>query len=139
MSVEGCIGVVFEHHGNIQLSGLRYECAWVEQTAACTGPETGEALDAQGWDNGTHIVLVGTEDEEFLIARLSPSIALGEGNYNVEYNDNGLAICFAQVPAHSSLVLHFVIAWNRSPEPSDCSCWYAVGTPHQNVLTNVLC
>ncbi|WP_293372684.1 hypothetical protein [Nevskia sp.] len=131
MSVEGCVAVVFECHSETEFCGFSYECAWVDQTVACTGPETGEALEALGWDNGTHMVLVGTEDEEFLSARLSTPIAFAKGNFDVEYKNNGLAICFARFPARSSLVLHFVIAWNRSPEPSACSCWYAVSTPHR--------
>lgn len=137
MSVEGCVGVLFQYEAKVQLSGLRYECEWVRRTAACTGPETGEALDAQGWDNGTAMVMVGTEDENFLSARLLPPIAFGEGNYDVDYSEDGLAVCFARFPAGSSLDLHFVIAWNPSPEPANCSCWYAVGTPHRALLAEV--
>jgi hypothetical protein len=49
-------------------------------------------------------------------------------------NDNKITMEIEDFKENKELSLHFVIAWNSLPEPTDCSCWYAVDVPHEKIL-----
>jgi hypothetical protein len=94
--------------------------------------------DAQEWSNDKHVVMIGTEDSERLCQRLESEVVLSETSdlCFVEYEDAGLVITVAEVPAATALSLHFVVAWNQLPEPEECSCWFAVDVEHQFLLSS---
>lgn len=137
MAVDGCVGVVLASSAAVP-HGLRFDCAWSGDPPTPMSPATGEGLDAQEWSNSEHVVLIGTEDAETLRVRLGPKLVFGESPdpYFVEYRDTGLRIKIDEVPARAVLTLHFVVAWNRLPEPKDCSCWYAVDVRHETLLSS---
>lgn len=135
MAVDGCVGVVLTS-SPAALYGLRFECSWTGESPTPMSPATGEWLDAQEWSNEKHVVMIGTEDSEKLRPRLGPNVVFGEfpDPYFVEYNDSGLVIKIDEVPETTALSLHYVVAWNRLPEPQDCSCWYAVDVEHETLM-----
>jgi len=96
-------------------------------------PQSGERLEAQSWEQGDNLVMIGTEDFEALVDRL-PNHGLTESDYPVRYSSDGIEIMLPQVPAHQRTTLHFVVAVNCLPEPKGCSAWFAVDLPHQQVL-----
>lgn len=139
MSVQACCGVVLKVRPTRPLSNLCFECRWLNTNPKCTGPETGEGLDAQRWESAGHLLLVGTEDQEFMTSLLLPAVVLvkGEAGYAVRHSKSGMAIQVHALPDAVPISLHFFFAWNQDPEPADCSCWYAVDIPHQTVLSQV--
>lgn len=137
MAVDGCVGVVLTSNATA-LHGLTFECAWTGASPTPMSPATGQWLDAQEWSNEKHVVMIGTEDAERLRPRLGPNVVFGEfpDPYFVEYKDSGLVIRIDEVPLTAALSLHYVVAWNRLPEPKDCSCWYAVDVGHETLLSS---
>lgn len=68
MSVLGCRAVVLRVTSQVDIAGLRWSC---ESPPGIVGsPCSGEGLDAQEWEVGTRLVVVGTEDEDALARRL---------------------------------------------------------------------
>lgn len=92
-------------------------------------PCTGQGLDAQEWSKDGNLVVVGTEDGEWLNARLP--ILRCEDLAVVKYSPTSLALELENLPVCKNLSFHFVIAENPDPEPVDCSTWFAVDCPHQ--------
>ena len=139
MSVAGCVGVVLACHAITPVQNLRFECVWETPPPFCTGSDTGEGLDAHGWENKTHLLLIGTEDQDLLNARLPKAVLLSSdrSKYPIELTEGGLAICVEFIPAACNLSLHFLIAWNSRPESVECSCWYAVDIPHNRVQSEL--
>ena len=137
MAVDGCVGVVLEFYAAEELYGLCFEYEWAGDSPSSMSPASGEWLDAQEWSNDKHVVVIGTEDFDRLRQRLRPEVGEFPRPYFVEYKDDGLAITLEEVPAATALSLHFVVAWNRLPEPKECSSWFAVDIPHQILMSSL--
>ncbi len=132
MEVEGSIAVLLSVVSQNDLKNLQFSCIWCENDSkgeACSR----EALDAWEWENNGQLVVIGTEDGDWLSSRLN----LGEitrDNYPVSMESNCIKIDIEQYPAKKVLTLHFVISNNTLPEKEDCSCWYAVDVAHERVI-----
>lgn len=134
MVVEDLVACLLICQPRERLLNLVFQCIW--DTPSLKGaPDSGERLDAQSWENATHIVMVGTEDYEALNERM-PELSLREELYPIEYMTDGFRIMIPSVEPGTRLSLHYVIATNRLPEPVDCSCWYAVDINHNVVLSS---
>jgi hypothetical protein len=95
--------------------------------------ENGENLAAQSFDIGKSRVMIGTEDDETIIQRLT-WLELAKHQDPVSYLDDGLELTFRYVPPKSILDFHFVIAYNAVAS-DDYSEWFAVDIPHQQLLS----
>ena len=133
MSVSGCYSAVLSLIAESKISNLRFTARLNAFGPTITaGPATGEALEAQSFSTSQFIALVGTEDFNYLSARLSKHIVLPKDPFI--YTPESLSIQITEVPAAINLSLHFIVAWNSLPEPKDCSCWFAVDQPHEALL-----
>jgi len=133
MGVEGCIAVLLSCLPSKPLSGFEFKCQWEKLKQAGYGC-TGEALDAWEWESNGSLVIVGTEDSEWLNSRLGLEKDYTTKNYPVTMHNNIVNIEIEEFAAHKELTLHYVIAWNKLPEPVESSCWYAVDVPHERIL-----
>ena len=135
MSVLACYGVVLQVGALNIVSDLKFK-AILNPTSKIIGEAaTGEGLEAQDWNNQNCVMLVGTEDLEYLKARLHHSIVLPDNPFT--YSAESLSIHIAEIPAGISVSLHFVVAWNDLPETVKSSCWFAVDQSHASILSAV--
>jgi len=86
------------------------------------GPDSGQNLDAQTWDDGQTTVSLGTEGDDALFVRAEANDWLPQrfvhqstDEYTlslVRYLDKGLAIDFGKVFPNELVQAHFVVAWS---------------------------
>jgi hypothetical protein len=131
MAVETSKALYFEVVPELELTDLTIEFVFSDLLVVGS-PETGEALDAQSWENDGHIVMIGTEDVAFLSRRL-PSLNLSEREAPTELLSNGFRITLPKLEPKIPVSLHFIVASNPSPEPVECSTWFAVDVPHARI------
>jgi hypothetical protein len=133
MSVLACRAVVLRVECTQAIRSLRFRMQC--ETDVAGSPCTGERLEAQEWETASHILVVGTEDAEALTTRMS---FLGLGAYDeiVKYDSNSMEIQLESIPPRQHISLHYIIAENPFPEPSETSAWCAVEMPHR-YLTSV--
>ena len=132
MEVDSSIGILLTLVSPVAIKGLQFSCEWSGNEAK-GGACSGEGLDAWEWESDGQLVVIGTEDGEWLFSRLS----LGEvtrDNYPVSMDGNRITIELDEYPANTELTLHFVVSSNSLPEKGDCSCWYAVDIAHKRVI-----
>ena len=134
MAVDSSKAVYIEITPELELSNLAIEFVFPELLLVGS-PETGEALDAQSWESDTHVVMIGTEDTEFLSRRL-PSLDLSEREPPTEFLPNGFRIALPKLRPKIPVSFHFVVASNPLPEPEECSAWFAVDVPHARIEEN---
>jgi len=133
MSVEACVAVLLKGISLTKLENFVLYGKWDDLKVAGQG-NSGEALEAWEWDSDGKLVMIGTEDSDRLNERLNSQQAFAPENYQVAMNDNKISIRVEKQMPNQALSLHFLVAWNPSPEPSDCSCWYAVDMAHKEVM-----
>lgn len=132
MSVRRVRAVLLKVSSDIGLEYLDFLCQFA--TAIEGGPESGEHLDAQSWEGEHDIVVIGTEDGEMLSARM-PWIEVSDDPLAlVQYQKDSMRVPLKGIPAGVTVTLHYVIAENSKPEPVECSAWYAVDVPHDQLL-----
>ncbi|MEM7173354.1 MAG: hypothetical protein AAF530_24535 [Pseudomonadota bacterium] len=131
MTIENCRAVVLEVIGPTGIDLLRFQCLLGNSDVAGS-PCTGQGLVAQEWHNEGNLVVVGTEDEEFLGAR-QPFLSCRDPSI-VSSQENTITIELKDISVPSRLSLHFVLAENPYPEPVDASAWFAVDCPHKLLL-----
>ncbi|MEW8647706.1 MAG: hypothetical protein AB2563_16555 [Candidatus Thiodiazotropha endolucinida] len=132
MEVEGSIGILLTLVSPSEIKDLQFSCEWRDNEAK-GGACSGEGLDAWEWESEGQLIVIGTEDGEWLFSRLN----LGEltrDNYPVSMDANRITIKLDKYPANTELTLHFVVSNNSLPEKEDCSCWYAVDVAHKRVV-----
>jgi hypothetical protein len=91
------------------------------------GRESGEHLDAQSWQIGDGLLMIGTEDGDVLQNRM-PWISTDGNEYPIEYLSNGFRLSFSYIPPNARVEFHFVLAYNRI-ECENQSEWFAVDIP----------
>jgi len=107
------------------------------------GPDSGQYLDAQTWDNGIWMLSLGTEDGEALYERarssnwlpqryLTQAIGWGELPF-VEYLPDGFSVTIDHVAVGDELQTQFVAAW-APYDPESASTWYAVDLDARHII-----
>jgi hypothetical protein len=130
MSVFRCRAVVLRVTSQVDIAGLRWSC---ESPPGVVGsPCSGEGLDAQEWEAGNRMVVVGTEDEDALASRLGLRPQEPHRGW-VRYSPRKLEVTIPWVPASAAFGLHFIVAENTSPEPIEASAWFAVDIQHEQL------
>jgi hypothetical protein len=130
MAVERSIAVLLRVRSSILIKNLNFMCTWnnsIGKGGACTG----QGLDAWEWESDNHLLLIGTEDEEWLGSRLGPKY-LSESP--VIMGSKGFEIHIEEYPKDVELTLHYMVSSNSLPEKEECSCWFAVDVSHKRVL-----
>ena len=133
MQVEKCIGVLFKCISPKLLNNVVFSCRWNDLNAPGYG-NSGEGLDAWEWEHDDILVMIGTEDGDWLNNRLNLGKQYLNDSYPVTMRDNQITINIENFEANKELSLHFVVAWNPAPEPVEASCWFAVDVPHKKLL-----
>jgi hypothetical protein len=132
MSVLACYGVALQLKHAAHLVDLRFRAFREPTSVASSGASTGEGLEALEWAGQNTVLLIGTEDRQYLESRLPQDIVLPDEPFT--YSPESLSIHIAQIPPDQLLSLHFVVAWNELPETVANSCWFAVDHSHISVL-----
>jgi hypothetical protein len=134
ISVDGCVVVLLQFSVMEQIEEVNFCCAWEDLKIEGYGNH-GEGLEAYEWQDDNHLVMIGTEDPQYLNHRipLVPAEIYKAGDYPITMEENEIRICLKKLPADSSYSLHYVIAWNKIPEPLEISCWLAVDRTHQSI------
>lgn len=132
MSVATCCAVVLHLPGDEADMRVRFTATLVPTVSVDSGAETGQGLEAQSWRSENHVLLLGTEDAEFLEARLPNQMRISDGSFT--YGPNSFSMEFARNESSLPIEIHFLTAWNELPEPKECSCWYAVDQSHATVM-----
>jgi len=131
MSVVRCRAALLQVSTMTPIKHITFSCTFKGSITA--SPCTGEYLDAQEWENSTNIVCVGTEDIEKLEMRQPFFASYNCAKPPITFSDNSIDIHLLNVPKNSELSMHFIIAENLLPEPTECSAWFAVDFPHSNL------
>jgi hypothetical protein len=132
MSVAACFCVLLSVQAGDAPASVLFSAKLRPNAPVTAGAETGQGLEAQVWRSPLHVLSVGTEDAEYLRARLPGGFAVAGDPF--DYSPETLSVNIASIPSGESLSLHFVVAWNELPEPKDCSCWYAVDVSHKAAI-----
>lgn len=133
MSIEGSIAVLLKGISSNEISNLDFSCGWNDLREKGYAA-SGEALEAWEWESNGVLVMVGTEDSEWINSRLKLSDEQYPENCPVTMSENKIVTNIEKYDSNKELSLHFIVAWNKLPEPVDCSCWYAVDVPHERVI-----
>jgi hypothetical protein len=134
ISVDGCVIVLLQFSAMEKIEEVNFCCAWEDLKTEGYGCH-GEGLEAYEWEQDEHLVIIGTEDPYYLNHRipLIPAETYKAGDYPITMEENEIKICLKKLPADSSYSLHYVITWNKLPEPLETSCWLAVDRTHQSI------
>jgi hypothetical protein len=134
ISVDSCVVVLLQFSAMEQIEEVNFCCAWEDLKTEGYGCH-GEALEAYEWEQDDHLVIIGTEDSYYLNHRipLIPAEPSDANDYPITMEENEIRISLKKMPADSSYSLHYVIAWNKLPEPLETSCWLAVDRTHQSI------
>ena len=130
MEVEGSVAILLRVKSSTEIKHLNFMCTWnnsIGKGGACTGL----CLDAWEWETDNHLILIGTEDEEWLGSRLRQKYI---SESPVIMGSKGFEIHIEEYPKGMELTLHYMVASNRLPEKEECSCWFAVDVSHKRVL-----
>ena len=92
---------------------------------------SGECLDAQSWNFGNALLMVGTEDGESLKRRM-PWLTVTRNTYPIEYLPNGFRMTISYIKPNQPVDFHFVLAYNRLESEND-SEWFAADVPHCDI------
>lgn len=131
MSVRRCRAALLSVYSEEIITHFRFSIALHADSVG--HPCTGQGLEAIEWSSGGHLVVVGTEDGEYLRNRIR---GLESSDFdNFMYTPTELILDLWGLPTGESLSFHFVIAENPDPEPVEASAWYAVDCAHQQILT----
>ena len=96
MSVEGSTVVLLSCLSSKPLRGLEFTCQWDNLKEVGYGC-TGEALDAWEWESKGSLVIVGTEDSEWLNSRLGLEKDYTTKDYPVTMRNNIINIEIAKM------------------------------------------
>ncbi|MDD2721815.1 MAG: hypothetical protein PHH47_10970 [Gallionella sp.] len=136
MSVEGCVAVLLQGLSYSAFENLKFYCKWdgLKQQGMAN---SGEALEAWEWESDGKLVMIGTEASDRLNERLNYQGQSTCENISVAMTDNTISVRLGKFAAGKMLSLHFLVAWNPSPEPISCSCWYAVEMSHPALMESL--
>ena len=109
------------------------------------GPESGQFLDAQAFENSTVKLMIGTEDDEAMSRRASSDSWMPKRltryiemtHVPAEYLNDGLATWVPSLELDDRCQLQFVVAWEE--QAPDCiSSWFAVEQDPDYILKELL-
>lgn len=135
MSVQGCLGILLRIQCHETVEDLIFECRLQERNYSDHSYESGEHLIAHAWENEHTLLMIGTEDEECLNARLPAQQQVYPDA--VASSVKGVSISLPELAKGSESSFHFIAAWNNLPTPEDIACWFAVDYKHGELVKQV--
>jgi len=108
-------------------------------------PESGEGLIAQSWQSAHTRLTIGTEDEEYLLARANRKNSLPQrfakesllSSDSIDYLSDGIKLTLPPFLKSEEGQIQFVIAWSSLHKPDDVSTWFAVDIDPDEILASV--
>ena len=132
MSVSGRVGILLRVHCHEPIDNLIFECRLLEHQFTDHAIDCGEHLYAHSWENEHTVLMIGTEDEECLNARLPEDQQVYPDSVGSDIK--GVSIELPELAKGSESTFQMIIAWNDLPEPLESSCWNAVDFKHAELL-----
>lgn len=133
MSVESSTLVLLTMPASVPIEKLKFTCklsGFFPKGYGCTG----EGLDAWEWEYENRLVVIGTEDGDWLESRLKLD-EINRENYPVNFDQEKIVIEIEKYSQGGMFSLHFVVSENPYPEHKDSSCWFSVDVPHERVIS----
>jgi hypothetical protein len=128
------IGVLLSLSPSQDLEGLSFSCSWINSAVAPGEPDNGEWVDAQYWEVGDWVLLIGTEDFDVLSGRL-PHCGFREDDYPTLFLPSALEVRIPHVPSGQASTFHFVIAAGPGSNAEErFSAWAAADLRHEQLL-----
>jgi len=131
MNVRNCNAILIQLSKSNKPFGLTYSAVLESNLNGTTC--TGEHLDAIEWEDSQSILVVGTEDGEALKSRM-PWWNNDTIESSASYETSFLRINHAKALHPKEISVHFIIAENPTPEPEECSSWFAVDCEHSKIV-----
>lgn len=145
LSVEECWGAVFriKPKQDHQIDMCSFSAYWQKGYSwKDYGPNSGEHLEANEYENEKYRLHIGTQDGPLLMARrnqgdrIPKSLSLDsdfEQHGFIVDSDKGIEIPMTRIESQEICQVHFVTAWNRKIE-DDVSTWLAVDLSSKQIL-----
>ena len=132
MSVENCLGILLQINCREPVEDLIFECRLRGYKYDSCSYEGGQHLFAMSWENAQTQLMIGTEDEESLNARLPE-----DQKYEfcpLGHDEKGISLTLPDLEKGSRCSFHFIVAWQDFPAADSGACWYAVDVRHADLL-----
>jgi len=168
MAVDDCWAGIWRLRTSVVNERPEFSCLWEPDSlwTERTGPESGEGLDAQTWENGSVRVTVGTVDTDWLSGHanrgLLPSrwadlLGWADGGIGADrdtgkidpvvYLENGFRLVLPMLKAGEQCQVQFVAAWSGKPsgdgdantDRNAISTWFAVDRSPEEILVGTGC
>ena len=146
MTVLDCWAIVWRVQVTSSPGGIRAIAQWAPDFVwSERGPESGQFLDAQAFENAEVKLMIGTEDDEAMSRRASSDMWMPKRltryiettHVPAEYRNDGLATCIPSLEMGERCQLQFVVAWEE--QAPDCiSSWFAVEQDPDHILKELL-
>lgn len=156
MSVLGCWGALWRIAPGAPTSSVTFEAAWQPGYSWTTcGPDSGENLVAQRYDDSRHTAHLATAESEYVGRRnnvagewpqtgeqwqdaVPPEWTSALEVASVRYTDGGLDVALPAAAASGPLESHFALAW-QSRREDDLSSWFAADIAPADILAAAGC
>ncbi len=126
-----CTAILLKIFSLTPIKNLTFSFSWIKCDSEGYGCG-GEGLEAWEWEKNNKLVMIGTEDDEALKARISPAAKLGK--YPIKRDGNSIQIKVEHYPEKNELTLHYIIAESNSSKENNTSCWFAVDIKNSKVM-----
>jgi len=165
MAVDDCWAGMWRLRTSVSGGRPEFSCVWEHGShGAAGGPDSGEGLDAQNWEDSKARVTIGTVDAEEMARHASVDLLprhwadllgwsyggiqpdLGTGKIDpVVYQKNGFRLILPALKAGEQCQVQFVVAWSSKGDEiaeartDDRSTWRAVDRRPEDVMTGAGC
>lgn len=137
MRIDECIFAVWRVKVLKKLRACQLSCKFNNNLEG--SPESGEGLASQSFQDNSHALSIGTQDEDYLQQRsasnnwlpvhLKSKISANE----INYLPSGFEITLPDLLAEDSIQIHFIISWTSNKD-SSISNWFAVDQRPKRIL-----
>jgi hypothetical protein len=139
MRVPTTIAVLLQFSVMEPIKEFSFCCAWENLKIPGYGCH-GEALEAYEWEDENYIVIVGTEDPDYLNHRI-PSVPAEPSDvidYPITMEENEIRIHLRELAAEKCYSLHYAVTWNKLPQPKGYCLTSNVDLPHELVRKSLI-
>ncbi|QDV20186.1 hypothetical protein Pan153_48580 [Gimesia panareensis] len=132
MSIDSCLGILLQLNCREPAEDLIFEFRLRDRKYDSHSYDGGQHLYAMSWENEQTQLMIGTEDEECLNARLPQ-----EQKYEycpLGHDEKGISLTLPDLKKGSQCSFQFIVAWQDFPAAEEGACWHAVDVRHADLL-----
>lgn len=133
MSVDHCLGILLRVNCLEPVEDLIFECRLRERKYQSHSCEGSQQLCAASWEHAQHQLMIGSETEECLNARLPDELKYDFDP--VVLSEQGISLTLPDLKTGGRCSFHFIVAWQNFPAAEEDACWHAVDVRHADLLT----